>query len=53
MAGAYLGQRLMRPDRPLDEHLHAAAAVSDPVQTGMQDTRVVEHQQVACVQQAR
>jgi hypothetical protein len=52
MTGADLRQRLVAADRALDQHLHAPAAVLQAVQAGPQHPGVVEHQQVARVQQA-
>lgn len=51
MAGTDLRQRLVAPDGTLYQHFDPAAAVLDAMQPGMQDARVVEHQQVAGAQQ--
>ena len=47
LARAHLGERLVWPDRSLDQHLDLAAAVLDAVQSGVDDAGVVEDEQVA------
>ena len=51
LAGAHLGQRFMRAQRPFDQDFDLPAAVLAAVQARMQHAGIVENQQVAGFEQ--
>src|SRR5215510_14834585 len=53
MARPDLGQRLARPRYPFDQHLDAPAGIPDPGESGLDDTCVVQDEQIPGREQSR